>query len=406
MNIQPSFLKHALAIGIALVLSFLSVIIISSFISADCNDVREIVISGKQQKIKGYLPDLSKESEDAIELGASLKSKKQLTIFGSSEFSKSSYCSYNYLPAKTSLPVFGLGSPFHQSFSIYCELLAFEEYLKDSRICIILSPAWFETEGTNPQSFLKFFKTDFQRRVLHNDRIEERFKSHIGNWVYDNEKNFSGLTPELTSFKLHAKTKNWNPLVYLTRKVDIYMNSLHNIRCDIPMVEYEFELAPVTKSSGMIHDAEFIDSIRMDFINSISNNDIYVNDEYYRTQLLDDGVERVGEVDKIDLEGNSEYEDLIMLLDLLHSRSADASFIIQPLNPHFYRDLEKNEEVFHTISTLIEDHDFPCLNMYVGQKEDYEAGILKDVMHLGDYGWMQINLFLNGLYQREDEEIN
>jgi len=36
--------------------------------------------------------------------------------------------------------------------------------------------------------------------------------------------------------------------------------------------------------------------------------------------------------------------------------------------------------------------------MYAPTKEAYDPGVLKDVMHLGDYGWMKINYFLDSLY--------
>jgi poly-D-alanine transfer protein DltD len=32
--------------------------------------------------------------------------------------------------------------------------------------------------------------------------------------------------------------------------------------------------------------------------------------------------------------------------------------------------------------------------MYVSDTASYDKGTLMDVMHLGDYGWMQINEFL------------
>jgi poly-D-alanine transfer protein DltD len=39
--------------------------------------------------------------------------------------------------------------------------------------------------------------------------------------------------------------------------------------------------------------------------------------------------------------------------------------------------------------------------MHVNTKEDYEPGVLKDVMHLGSYGWMKINMFLEKQYHEE-----
>jgi poly-D-alanine transfer protein DltD len=46
----------------------------------------------------------------------------------------------------------------------------------------------------------------------------------------------------------------------------------------------------------------------------------------------------------------------------------------------------------------LDENEIPYLNMYVDNKVAYEPGLLNDIMHFGDLGWMKINNFLNNLY--------
>lgn len=90
-----------------------------------------------------------------IEFIGSLKNKSGLTLLGSSEFSDSPYSPYYFLPDSIGIPTIAIGHAYHQNLSIACELLAAGDALEGANVCIILSPGWFQTDGTNIQAFLE-----------------------------------------------------------------------------------------------------------------------------------------------------------------------------------------------------------------------------------------------------------
>ena len=93
--------------------------------------------------------------------------------------------------------------------------------------------------------------------------------------------------------------------------------------------------------------------------------------------------------------------DFRMLVKYLKYKNADCSFIFQPLNPYYYPALDSLNKLTDTITNILARNKIPYLNMFVLDRESYEPGTLNDVMHLGDYGWMKINYFLDSLYYEE-----
>ena len=85
------------------------------------------------------------------------------------------------------MPLKAFGHAYHQSFSIYCELLAMQKYLKGSKICIFLSPGWFESEGTNIEAFLEFATPNLLERIIKDEGITLVEKKGIGNYLHRNK---------------------------------------------------------------------------------------------------------------------------------------------------------------------------------------------------------------------------
>ncbi len=149
-----------------------SLILLSLYLSRGTSSISAKIISGKQQAHRGVYYNLLGSENDELEFMASLKNPDQLTIFGSSELSDSPYCSHNFLPDSMGIPAVAFGHAFHQSFSILCELLAGYNFLKNSKICIVISPSWFSTSGTNTEAFTEFVLPNFLKNIACNSAID------------------------------------------------------------------------------------------------------------------------------------------------------------------------------------------------------------------------------------------
>ena len=351
---------------------------------------------GNQGKIKGKHANLEEGNKAEIDYLASIKSPNQLTIFGSSEFSKSPYCSYNFLPDSIGIPAMGIGHAYHQNFSILCELLAAHDYVEKSDVCIILSLGWFDTKGTNTSAFLEFVTPNFLTSIDQNKDIDESYRKYIGKFIQEHSHEIDELSNDMEVLRASYLLDEGNVFNKYKSKIAIHLNrgfSSKNIRYQFN-VNSESRIAPPLKDYFSSNK-----DLQDTFIRNVTNNDLFVYNEYYSNYLIEeDGSEKKGGTSDISIVDNQELEDFKTLVKYLKEMNANCSFIIQPLNPYFYSNLENYDELVVELTETLNKNDIPYLNMHVSSKADYEPGVLRDVMHLGDYGWMEINKFLVDTY--------
>ena len=101
----------------------------------------------------------------------------------------------------------------------------------------------------------------------------------------------------------------------------------------------------------------------------------------------------------MDTKTNQELKDLKLLVKFLKQNQCKASFIMQALNPYHYNNLKEFNPIMKEIKKTIESNNFPYLNLFVTEGKQFEPGILHDIMHTNDYGWMKINKFLYDTYK-------
>ena len=354
--------------------------------------IKTKTIEGTQKRFSGNFSNFDLGNEAEIEFVGNLQNKQMLTLLGSSEFQSFKYSSYFFLPDSLNIPTKAFGHAHHQSFSMYCELLAMEKHIKNSKICVFISPGWFETEGTNIEAFLEFVRPNFLKSIIHNDNISKDDKLEIGKYVSSKFNDINEPSKSLQYFKN----------IYQTNNIKIVDKIFVNKKYEIENVKY---CVNSLKFPAILREKLDLKKIKnrlqKTFISSIKSNKLFVSDEYYNQYLLDEeGKYLAGEVGQFDVNSNQEYADLMLLIKLLKKNNCNASFVIQPLSVYHYKNLDNYNELISSIEKVLIKNKFPFLNMFVTKKQDYEPGTLNDIMHLGDYGWMNVNEFLVNTYKK------
>jgi poly-D-alanine transfer protein DltD len=370
---------------------FITIIVLKYFKNniAD-NKIKTTEIIGKQEMYKGYYSNCANSTQEEIELAGSLQNKNFITFLASSELSNNSpYIPYNFLPDSLNMPLLAFGHAHHQSFSIYCELLAMQKYLKGSKISIFLSPGWFESEGTNIEAFLEFVRPNFLKSIVYNKKINFSDKIEIKKFISSNIDNIENPSEEIKYFyDLNENIKqirDFQEILYRTK------NST---------VNYSVKLLKSKPKNNNYKWFNFKERLQQDFIDSTSTNSYYILNSYYKTYLLDkNGKYQHGITLKMDTKTNQELKDFKLLVKFLKQNQCKASFIMQALNPYHYNNLKEFNPVMKEIKNTIESNNFPYLNMFVTEGKQFEPGILHDIMHTNDYGWMKINKFLYDTYK-------
>ncbi len=346
----------------------------------------------------GVIPNYATGDVAELALLSSIARKDQITLMGSSEFSASDFASFQFLPKELNLPTLGFGHAHHQNFSIFCELLAANEYLPQSKLVIFLSPGWFETPGTNSEAFLEFVPPHFLEKIWMDSSISSAYKIEIGRFIAENENNFSGISKPMQSFLNLYRAEVEKSI---STQIQLHLEQMFPAWRKTNRYTYAVQsLAPVAIKKNYSFD-EMKDSLQKVFLTSCTNNSLFVDSSYFRQHLLQaDGSVRRGTVTAIDIQNNREFKDFLLLIDLLQKRKVDCSFVIQGLNPYYYENLSVLNPLIREIVNELEKANFPYLNMFTSTKKEYQPGTLSDVMHLGALGWMKVNEFIYHTYIR------
>ncbi len=396
------FLNHIIPIVLAISIVLIGLFFFDKLNSTKIQDTN-IIIEGEQTKLKGrYGTILNHGDEGELNFMASMKNKSQLTIFGSSEFCDLNSIPYNFFPDSLGKQCLGIGHAYHQSLPILIELLAAHVFNDSSEVCILISPGWFQHGGgTNSSAFIEFARPNFLDEILNNNDTPLEYKSYIGEYINTNSNNFNGLSKTMeqfiTLYKL-KETNNISPLIDEFIKEKITPNFSNTKAKNITYIP-ELTYTESKKWDG--NYTNILKTYQDNFISQIHNNKLYVNDDYYKNYLIDDsGEEKFVILNDVNFEINKEFRDFKKLVSYLKSRNMKASFVIIPFNPYYYRNTEIFLPLIDSLTTILDKNNLPCLNMYVTDTNNYEPGTLKDVMHLGDYGWMKVNEFIDSIYYK------
>jgi D-alanine transfer protein len=348
---------------------------------------KEKIISGVKLTINGRLATMVESEKSELELYGSLLDKEGITLLASSELSNiSPYITYHFLPDSLGIRVNSFGHAYQQCFSIFSELLAFKKELKDAKITIILSPGWFEQGGSNIEAFLEFVRPNFLKRIINDHTITTNQKAAIGEFL----------------FKNYELIKNPNSLIeYFISiyKKRSFLNNDHVDKSSVLSFENVIYVLNKNKSIKYNHRKINFDSIALvrqnQMLKLITNNNFYINNEYYEKYLLDKNGKMIySDFPTIDIKNNQEFKDFKMLVDLLVECKSKPTFMIQGLSPYYFNNLKGFDPVLNGVVKYLEQKNIPYLNMFTSSKDNFVPASLLDVMHSSDYTWMKYNKFL------------
>jgi D-alanine transfer protein len=361
-------------------------------IPKDSVGVSQSVSIGCSQK-KSYIYD----NFDTIPAGitpfaAAIKDKESILLLGSSELTTSSdYIPYQFFNNQTPFRLVAFGHAFYQTFAMYCNLLAFKGDLSGKKICIILSPGWFELSGTNTEAFLEFVRPEMLANIIHDEGLSVDEKSVIGDYVKRNSSFFAGLSPSME---------------YLTLLNELFIpfrdHWLRRLKSKIP--QYKFESCSFFESNkfecGDPDWNQLKENSKLSFADKCTNDHL-IDDESLKSILNGSSEFKKIDAHPVALRNNQEFEDFKLLVNLLKSSGAKPIFIMQGLIPTGFNHLERFDELKLAIQKELDNKQFPYLDLFEMNPEKYQPGTLHDLSHMGDYGWNEVNQFIYNQFCHE-----
>ena len=129
---------------------------------------------------------------------------------------------------------------------------------------------------------------------------------------------------------------------------------------------------------------------RAETLSKATNNEMGIENEYFSTYIQ----QKKGNIYPVPRWANREMDDYSMLVDLLHRSGANASFIISPLNPYYFKNLSELQPVIDELESKMTSSGFPYLNLFTTDTTNYDKAVLSDVMHMSEYGWLKVDEFI------------
>ncbi len=331
-------------------------------------------------------------------------STETIFLLGSSELTDATEAiPYNFINNNFKTKLRAIGHAGNQCFSIYSQLLANENRLKDAPIVIIISPSWFQStnaKGTTSPLFLEFNSIRFLNNILQNNSISI-FKQYESERISDfyNEIGNPDLSLKLLVLENKYSENIFQRLFYFPIiEIDKVLNSMkfefmyiNNKNTNTKKINRK----PIISEQVTINWDSLFNNSKQEQINNSTNNNWCVDSGYYNKYING----KNSSISPVNEEDNQELKDFIMLIKLLKTQKANASFIIIPLNSYYYTNLNQLSPLVNTLETEITRNNFPILNLWNADTNKFEKGILKDVMHLGKYGWYKVDKFIVETYK-------
>ncbi|HRH62793.1 MAG TPA: D-alanyl-lipoteichoic acid biosynthesis protein DltD [Bacteroidia bacterium] len=344
-----------------------------------------------------YIENFSTHPEREATFLTNENGEASIYLLGSSELATNTEAiPYNFIPSNFNTQVTAIGHAGNQCLSIYTQLLANSDRLQNTPIVIILSPGWFESKaakGTSSALFLEFNSENFLQKTK-TAQVEDEFKSYLNARIASMYPEFSSPHLQLKRMYFeHQCSKSllhalfFKPLLFITNQF-----------IKLKKINPSDTATKISEKEAMPPHAIAWDSLlqtsKQEVEKAVTNNELGIADDYYSEYIHG----KTGKIQAVETSHNQELQDCKMLIKLLKSKHAHASFIISPLNALYYKNCNSLSPVVSDLENELTAANFPYLNLFEGDAKKYDKALLHDVMHLSDYGWYKVDKFILETY--------
>lgn len=385
---NPRLLSHVAAASTALALA------IGVFWGAD-DLLSEIVrpVSSAASIKDNYLPNLGPDwgtqNVNLTRLGNAL-SDGTLVVLGPSELSSHDlrFVPYRFFPQELKVPTLAYGHAMFQSYGIVSVLESLADSLTpNTRLVIMVSPAWFASGGQLPRSaFAEHVTGPVWDRLWSQPNTREQMQT----WISDNAN--WGLLWLIANGQVSE----------LKDKITLWWNSPKETAPDLPrhklsVPAHKYVAWPSSARLNAGQWSSIVDQARQTERALGGNNPYDVRDDYYKDYLAPLYSPARNEFADIDPITRAELGDLSRVMALLQKLKVKAYFVIQPFNPKLILDVERFDPVAAAIVGMCERYQMGCLDMY---SMPFEPGMVRDDMHLAELGWAMANQGIAEFFSR------
>ncbi|MCL1797851.1 MAG: D-alanyl-lipoteichoic acid biosynthesis protein DltD [Eggerthellaceae bacterium] len=271
-----------------------------------------------------------------------------------------------------------IGDAYDQSLWLAIAAGAYAQDMPNKEVAIIVSPQWFYDGGLEQGIFKMRFSYNLYQHFCENGRISPETKAYVAARLIDEGVDgalIDGGDPEMFQDYL-------NRAAFLAMSDFKLRQALGQCRArGVP------RQAPSTPPN---FDA-LRQQVQAEAQMWCTNNEWGIFDAYWSEHIEPDFEMRKGTLATETLTKTSEYDDLSCFLAVCKESGLEPYVVVAPVNGFWYDHVGLSAGVRHTfyerVETLCADAGVACLNMAA---HEYELYYLRDSMHMGWLGWIDI----------------
>lgn len=326
-----------------------------------------------------------------------LVGENTITVLGSSELSsdeETPYYPFNCFRSEK-LNALRVGRGGCQSLVHAGIIAAMGEKLEGKKVMLIVSPQWFTKEGIQKEAAAAFISPDIFEEVLRNKEISEESKEAFAKRALSvlvgsekTKKTYDALKPIYDNYQ----KKGLKDRILLTAENyksqwHYKKNMLEELRgkdtSGFKQVETNPELP--TKEEMLRQAAKRAER-------KSSNNAYEVQDDYFNEYMKSRLSSLKNSQKDVDYSDSVEYDDLRLFIKMAKEQDIDLKLISIPLHGKWsdYTGFpkEKRERYYEKIRSLAKEENLELIDY---SDHEYDPYFLKDIMHIGEKGWVYID---------------
>lgn len=339
-----------------------------------------------------------------------------MMVIGSSELSHSTkqHPDYYFNTGRTKNGVITIGRAYTQTLQDATIVGSLNNDIKDKKVVLLVSMQWFmDKNGVTPHHFQTRFSPVQFYRYLDNPEISKEVKERYIERVSELLKKPGEFKPEAfyASLYMDKGIKGdvlralFKPYYFFRKSMvalkdkGITMKKLehmynkdevnYNIRGDI---DWKKEMSDAKKEAEQRvgHKVEKLGGKRM-----------YIDKGYYREYIRGKDKKFKDVYANVDLNSGKEFDDLEIFLDTCKDLGIKPTIVLLPGMNEFYNytgiTQKERQDYFKKLESVIKPYNFDIINLSKNENKRY---YLRDVMHLGTVGWVDLCHKLYNIYER------
>ncbi|MEX6585230.1 D-alanyl-lipoteichoic acid biosynthesis protein DltD [Paraclostridium bifermentans] len=323
--------------------------------------------------------------------------KKDIMMLGSSELGHSTkqHPTYYFNTNRSKNGVITIGRAYTQNLQDTTILGSFDPSIKDKKVVLLVSMQWFmDKEGVTSHHYqTRFSPTQFYA-FLNNPDISKENKIKFANRA---SKLLIG-SEEYKSEAVYAKLYSSDTFVSKVEKVLL-----------APYFEFREDTVKL-KEKGMLYERlvnlpdkkalapgkpinwdKEMDQAIVDAKKRVGKNNLCIDKIYYKKNFGKNLDKVRGKYKDVNLIDSKEFDDYQLTLDVCNDLGIKPVIVLIPGMDKFYNvtGISKDEryEFYNKAGNLAKQHGFDVIDLRSKENEKY---YLRDVMHLGTKGWVDV----------------